>query len=101
MSRHVLAIRRSILYVLLYCPGPAEGRMYIPELFYLCFDVEVGRAAVRHELPFCPDRAVVGPPHCPDLAVFVPHCAGEVWAPAPHHQTEVAICASGKFWLGA
>ena len=43
--------------------------MYDPELFYLCFYVEVGRAAVRLELALYPDRVVVGQPHCPDRVV--------------------------------
>ena len=94
-SRHpesgtVLAIRRLIWCVLLYCPGPTEGRMYIPEMFYLCFDVEVGRATIRLELPLYPDRVVVGP-----------HCVREVWDLVPPHRTEVAVCALGNSWLGA
>ena len=90
MSRHVLAIRRLIMRVLLYCPSPVEGRMYNPELFYSCLYGEVGRSDVRLELPLCPDQVVV------DL----PHCAMMVWAPAPSRRTEVAIYASGSFWLG-
>ena len=72
---HVLVIRRSILYVLLYCPGPAEGRMYNPEMFYPCLYGEVGRSGVRLELPLYPDQVVV------DL----PHCAMMVRALVPHH----------------
>ena len=105
-SRHpesgsVLAIRRLIWCVLLYCPGPAEGRMYGPELFYLYFYEAVGRAIVRHELPFYPDRGVVGPPHYHDHVGVGPHCAREVWDLVPPHRTEVAVCASGNSWLGA
>ena len=65
--------------------------MYDHELFYPCLYDEAGRAGVRLELPLYPDHVVVGQPHCVMM----------VWAPAPHHQTEVAICASGDFWLGA
>ena len=101
MSGHVPVIHRSICSDLLYCPGPAEGRMYDPELFCLYFYVVVGRAAVRPELPRYPDRVVVGPPHCPDrVVVGQPHYVREVWAPTPLHRTEVAICASGNSWLG-
>ena len=45
---------------MLYCPGPAEGHMYDPELFYLYFFFGVRRAAVRLELPLYPDCMVVG-----------------------------------------
>ena len=90
MSRHVLAIRRSILYVLLYCPGLAEGHMYNPELLYPCLYGEMGQSGVRLELPLYPDRVVVGQPHCTMM----------VQAPVPRHRTEVAVCASGNFWLG-
>ena len=65
--------------------------MYIPELFYLYLYGEVFRAGVRLELPLCPGHVVVGQPHC----------ALTVLAPAPRHRIEVAICASGSFWLGA
>ena len=75
---------------MLYCPGPTEGRMYNPELFYSCLYGEVGRSGVRLELPLYPDRVAVGQPRCAIM----------VRAPAPHHRTEVAICASGNFWLG-
>ena len=91
MSGHVLAIRRSIWYVLLYCSGPAEGHMCDHELFDLCLHNEAGWAGIRLELPLYPDHVVVGQPHCMMM----------VWAPAPHHQTEVAIYALGNFWLGA
>ena len=102
MSRDVLAIRKSIWYILLYYPGPAEGRMYAPELFCLYFYVAVGRAVVRPELPLYPGHVVVGPPHCPDhVVVDRPYYAREVWAPAPLHRTEVANFASGNSWLGA
>ena len=94
-------ICRLIWCVLLYCPGPAEGRMYSPELFYLCFYEAVGRAAVRPELPFYPSRGVVDPPHYPDHVVVVPHCAREVWALSLPHRTKVAVCVPGKSWLDA
>ena len=61
------------------------------ELFYLCLYSEVGRACVRLELPLYPDHVVIRQPHCVMM----------VWAPAPHHRTEVAICASGRIWLGS
>ena len=90
MSRHVLEIRRSIWYVLVYCSGPAEGHMYDHELFYLCLYNEAGRAGIRLELPLYPNHVAVGRPRC----------AMMVWAPAPRHQSEVTICASSNFWLG-
>ena len=65
--------------------------MYIPELFYLFLYNEVVWASVRLELPLYPGHVVVGQPH----HVLV------VRAPALHHRIEVAICASGNFWLGA
>ena len=65
--------------------------MYDPELFCLYFFVAVGLAVVLPELPFYPDRVVVGQLHC----------MMEVCIPAPPRQTEVAICALGSFWLGA
>ena len=89
VSRHVLAIRRSILYVLHYCPVFAADRRYVTELFYPCLYGEVGRSGVRLELPLYPDRVVVDQPHC-TMAVCVL---------APHRRTKVAICASGSFWL--
>ena len=89
-SKNVPVIRRLIWCVLLSCPGLAEGRMYNPELVCLCFYVAVGRAAVRPELPIYPDRVVV-----------IPYCARKVWAPAPPHRTEVAVCVSGNSWLDA
>ena len=61
--KHVLAIRRSILYVLLYCPGPAEGHVYDPELSYPCLYGEVGQSGFRLRLPFYPDHAVADQPH--------------------------------------
>ena len=84
---HAPVIRRSIWSDLLYFAGPAEGHMYMPELFYPCLYTEVVRAAVRLELPLCPDHMVVGQPHCVLTA----------WAPTPRHRIEVAICASGNF----
>ena len=65
--------------------------MYVPELFYLCLYGEVVRDGVRLELPLCPGHVVVGQLHCVMM----------VRAPAPRHRTEVAICASDNFWLGA
>ena len=60
--------------------------MYDYELFYLCLYGEVGRAAIRLELPLYPDRVVVGQPHCPDrMVVGQSHCARVVQAPAPPH----------------
>ena len=101
MSRNVLAIHKSIAYILFYYPGSAGGRMYDPEMFRLYFFVAAGRAAVRPELPLYPDHVVVGPPHCPDHVVFSrPHYAREVWAPTPLRRTEVAIYVLGNSWLG-
>ena len=40
-----------------------------PELLCPCFYEAVGRAVVRPELPFYPDRGVVGLPHYPDRMV--------------------------------
>ena len=91
MSGHEPAIRRSIWYVLFCCPDLAKGHMYDLELFFPCLYDKAGRAGVRLELPLYPDRVVVGQPHCAML----------VRAPVPRHRTEVAICASGNFWLGA
>ena len=67
--------------------------MYGPKLFCPCFCEAVGRAIVRPELLFYPDRGVVGPPHCPDLVVVVPHYARDL---VPPHQTEVAVYALGN-----
>ena len=77
-SKNVLAIRKLIWCVLLYCLALAEGRMYGPELLCPCFCEAVGRAVVRPELPFYPDRGVVGPPHYPDHVVVGLHCVREV-----------------------
>ena len=82
--------------VLLFCPDPAEGRMYGPELFCPCFCEAVGRAVVQPELPFYPYRGVVGPPHYPDHVVVVPHCAREVWDLVPPHRTEVVVWTLGN-----
>ena len=60
---HAPVIRRSIWFDLLYCPGPATGRMYNPELFYPYLYGEVGQSGVRLELPLYPDRVVAGQPH--------------------------------------
>ena len=101
MLVHVLAIRRSIWYVLLYCSGPAEGHMYGRGLIYLCLCDEAGWAGVRLELPLYPDHEVVGPPHCPDRVVFGrPHYAREELAPAPLRRTEVAIFVLDNSWMG-
>ena len=64
--------------------------MYGRGLIYLYLCDEAGRANVQRDLPFCPDHVVVGQPCCTMV----------VWIPAPPHQTEVAICALGRFWLG-
>ena len=90
MSGGALAVRISILRVLLYCPSPAEGHLDNRELRYSCLYGEVGWSGVRLELPLYPDRVV------DDL----PHCVMMVWAPTPRHQTGIAICALGSFWLG-
>ena len=84
-------IRRSIWSILLYCPGPAAGHMYIPELFYLCLYGEVVRAGVRLELPLFPGHVVVGQPHYVMMAR----------ARGPRSQIGVVIYALGNFWLGA
>ena len=94
-------IRRSILYVLLYCPGSAGGRTCDPELFRLYFYEVVGQAAFRPELPLYPGRGVAGPPPCLDHVVVVPHYAREMCAPVPPHRIEVAVCILGSSWLGA
>ena len=94
-------IRRSILYVLLYCLGSAGGRTCDPELFRLYFYGAVGQAAVWPELPFYPDRWVAGRPPYLDHVVVIPHYAREMCAPVPPHRIEVAVCVSGSSWLGA
>ena len=71
MLGHVLAIRRSIWYVLLYFSGPAEGHMYDHELIYLCLCDEAGRAGVHLEFPICPVHVVVSQLHCA-MVVCVP-----------------------------
>ena len=75
--------------------------MYGPELVCPCFCEAVGRAAVRSELSFYPDRGVAGPPLYPDHVVVGLHCAREVWDLLPPHRTEVAVCVLGTSWLGA
>ena len=65
--------------------------MYGCGLIYLYLSDEAGWAGVWHELPFCPERMMVGRPYC----------AMMVCTPAPPRQTEVAICVLGSFWLGA
>ena len=79
-------IHRSIWFVLLYFPSRTAGHVCIPELlcFYLFSEV------VRAELPFYLDHEVVGQPHY----------ALVVLAPVACPRSEVAICASGNFWLG-
>ena len=61
--------------------------MYIPELLGLYLYGKVVWAGIRLELLFCPSLVVVGQPHY----------VLTVWAQVPHHQIEVAICASGNF----
>ena len=70
MSGRVLAIRRLIWYVLLYCLGFAGGHMYGNGLIYLYLCAEVGLAGVQCELLFCLDHVVVGQPHCTMECVF-------------------------------
>ena len=65
--------------------------MYDRGLIYLYMSAEAGLASVRRELSFCLDHMVVGQPHF----------TMEVCSSAPPRQTEVAICALGRFWLGA
>ena len=91
LSGHVTVIHRSIYSDLLYYPSPVIGHVCVTELFYLCLYGEVGQAGVRLELLLYPDHVLVGQPHC----------AMMVRAPTPRHRTEVAICASGNFWLRA
>ena len=91
MSEHVLAIRRSIWPDLPYSSGHAAGHMCIPELLCLCPYSEIVWAGVRLELPFCPGHVVVGQPHYVLM----------VWAQVPRRRIEVAVYASGNFWLGA
>ena len=98
---HVLAIRRSTLYVLLDCPGFVGGRTCDPELFRLYFYEVVGQAAVQPELPLYPGRGVAGRPSCPGHVVVVPHYATEMYAPVLPHRIEVAVCVSGSPLLGA
>ena len=74
--------------------------MYGPELVCPCVCEAVGRAVVRPELPFYPDRGVVGLPHYPDRVVVGPHCAREVWDLVPPHRTEVAVYALCNSWMG-
>ena len=83
-------IHRSICSDPLYCPSRTAGHVCIPEL--LCFYLfgEAVPAGVQAELPFYLGHAMVGQPH---YTLVVP-------APAPRHRIEVAICASGNFWLG-
>ena len=84
------AIRRSIWSGLLSSPSRTAGHVCIPELlcFYLFGGVE--QAGIRAKLPFYLGHTVV----------CQPHYALVVLAPTPRHQIEVAICASGNFWLG-
>ena len=84
------AISRSIWSDLPYFPGPDAGHMYTPELLCLYLYGEVVCAGVRLELSFCPDHVVVSQPRY----------ALMVRAPVPRHQIEVAVYASGNFWLG-
>ena len=75
--------------------------MYGPKLFYPCFCEAVGRAVVRPELPFYPDRGVAGRPPYLDHMVVIPRYAGEMSALVPRHRIEVVVCVSGSSWLGA
>ena len=100
-SKHALAIRRSILCVLLYRPGSAGGRTCDPELFCLYSYEAVGQAAIRPELPLYSDRGAAGRPPYLDHVVVVPHYAREMCALVPPHRIEVAVCVSGSSWLGA
>ena len=101
MSRNVLAIHKSIGYILLYYPGSAGGRVHGPELFSLCFFMALGWAAVWLELPLHPNHEVIGPLHYPDRVVFGrPHYARKVWAMAPLRRTKAAIFILGNSWLG-
>ena len=84
-------IRRSIWPDQLYCSGLAAGHMCIPELLCLYLYSEIVWAGVRLELSFCPGHVVVGQPHYVLL----------VRAQVPCCQIEVAVYASGNFWLGA
>ena len=90
-SAHAPAIRRSIWSDLLYCPGPAAGRMYIPEQLCLYLYGEVVWAGVRLELLFSPGHEVVGQLHY----------ALMVRARGPHRQIGVAVYVFGNFRLGA
>ena len=65
--------------------------MYIPELLCLYFYGEVVWAGVRLELSFYPDHVVVGQPR---YALMVRD-------QVPRRRIEVAVYASGNFWLGA
>ena len=65
--------------------------MYDHRLIYLYLFVEAGLDGVRRELSFCLGHVVAGQPYY----------TMEVCISAPPHQTKVAICALGSFWLGA
>ena len=74
--------------------------MYESGFFRPYFDRVVGRSAIRSKLLLYLDRGVAVPPPCPDRMVVDPHCAREIYAPAPPHRIEVAVCVSGSSWLG-
>ena len=84
---HAPLIHRSIYSDLLYCPSPAAGHMYVPELFYLCLYDEVEQAGVRLGLSFCPVHVVVG-------QFRQQHYTLAVLAQGPHRQIVVVACAS-------
>ena len=65
--------------------------MSIPEPLCLYLYGEIVWVGDRLELPFCPGHVVVGQP--PYVLL--------VRAQVPRHQIEVAVYASGNFWLGA
>ena len=83
MSYMLLRITKTTqgkLHFQLYRTSLAVGHMCVPELCY-----------VQLELPLYPDLVLVGRPYCTMM----------VRAPAPRRLTEVAVCASGNFGLGA
>ena len=65
--------------------------MCIPESLCLYLYGEIVWAGVRLEFPFCPGHMVVGQLHYVLL----------VQARVPRRRIEVAVYASGNFWLGA
>ena len=71
-----------------------------PEHSCFCLIVEGVQAVVRPELPLYPDRGVAVRPPYPDHVVVGPHYARKICAPTPPHRIEVAVCVSGRSWLG-